>query len=81
MGDAGDRHAPEDAVEEAFGLAALRWDKIAGYLPEAKRVLLCAVAIRRAIDEHRRPKRVQPAGNPENVPGESPGARHAALMP
>ena len=69
VGDAGDRHAPEDAVEEAFGLAALRWDKIAGCPPEAKRVLLCAVAIRRAIDEHRRPKRVQPAGYPENVPG------------
>ena len=79
VGDAGDRHAAEDAVEEAFRLAALRWTKTAGFPPEAKRVLLCAVAIRRAIDEHRRPKRVQPAGYPENVPGESPGAGHAAL--
>ena len=79
MGDAGDRHAAEDAVEEAFRLAALRWDKIAGCPPEAKRVLLCAVAIRRAIDEHRRPKRMQPAGYPEHVPGESPGAGHVAL--
>ena len=53
--------------------------RLPGCPPEAKRVLLCAVAIRRAIDEHRRPRRVQPAGYRENVPGESPGAGHAAL--
>ena len=74
----GDRRAAEDAVREAFRLAALRWDMIAGCLPETK-ALLCAVAIRRAIDEHRRRKRVRPAGCPEDVAGEPPGAGHAAL--
>jgi DNA-directed RNA polymerase specialized sigma24 family protein len=71
--------AAEDAVQEAFRLAGLRWDMIACCPPETKRGLLCAVAIRRATDEHRRPKRVQPAGYPEDVAGESPGAGHAAL--
>jgi hypothetical protein len=74
----GDRRAAEDAVQEAFRLAAARWDMIAGCPPETKRGLLCAVAIRRATDEHRRRKRVRPAGYPEDVagsrraPGQSP---------
>jgi hypothetical protein len=69
----GDRRAAEDAVQEAFRLAAVRWDMSAGCPPEAKRGLLCAVATRRATDEHRRRKRVRPAGYPEDVAGESPG--------
>jgi len=32
----GDRRAAEDAVREAFRLAALRWDMIAGCPPETK---------------------------------------------
>jgi len=75
----GDRRAAEDAVRDAFRLAALRWDMMAGCPPETKRGLLCAVAIRRAIDEYRRRKRVRPAGSPEDVAGESPGAGRAAL--
>ncbi|SRR6266566_6447816 len=75
----GDRRAAEDAVRNAFRLAALRWDKMAGCPPETKRGLLCAVAIRRAIDGYRRRKRVRPAGYSEDVAGERPGAGPAAL--
>jgi DNA-directed RNA polymerase specialized sigma24 family protein len=71
--------AAEDAVQEAFRLAAVRWDMMAGCPPETKRGLLCAVAIRTATDEHRRRKRVRPAGYPEDVAGEPPGAGPATL--
>lgn len=40
---------------------------------------LCAVAVRRAIDKHRRRKRVRPARCPEDVAGEPPGTGPAAL--
>ncbi len=75
----GDRRSAEGAVREAFRLAAVRWDMMACCPPETKRGLLCAVAIRRAIDEHRRRKRVRPAGGPEDMAEEPPGAGHAAL--
>ena len=52
---------------------------MAGWAPERKRGLLCAVAVRRATDEHRRRKRVRPAGYPEDVAEEPPGAGPAAL--
>src|SRR5580704_12429182 len=45
----GDRRAADDAVREAFGLAAVRWDMMAGCPPETKRGLLCVVAVRRVI--------------------------------
>src|SRR6266704_1357741 len=74
-----DRRTAEDAVRNAFRLAAVRWDMMTGCPPETKRGWLCAVAIRRAIDEHRRRKRVRLAGRPEDVAGEPPGAGPAAL--
>jgi hypothetical protein len=52
---------------------------MAGCPPETKRGLLCAVAVRRAIDEHRYRKRVRPGWCPEDVAWESPGAGPAAL--
>jgi hypothetical protein len=38
-----------------------------------------AVAVRRAIDEHRRWEQAQPGGDPEEISGESPGAGRVGL--
>ena len=75
----GNRRVAEDAVQEAFRLAAERWDSIAHYPPERKQGWLCAVAIHKVKDNYRAWTRAQPIADPEDVARESQGVEQVVL--